>query len=211
MAINNPDAKELENRAKIIADDYDGILPYYEAFYLLSLHYSADRCLEAFYRYEQIKGKDVPPDYLVSVIQEAVGHAAALSRYFWPSLGGKKNQKNLQLLKSKRGEKLRESFDLDGDSPLFNREMRNAWEHFDERLDKYLAGRDSGMFFPTCTIGSHKFADDPVDQYFKLLDIQSECLVLMGVKFFFAPIRSEVERIASKIDEFYKNGARLKY
>lgn len=66
------------------------------------------------------------------------------------------------------------------------------------------------MFFPTCKIGSHHLADDPVEQFFKLLDIEAECLVLMGEKYFFAPIREEVERIATKINEFCKNGERLK-
>lgn len=59
-----------------------------------------------------------------------VGHAAALSRYFWPSpSGGKKPQ--LQNLKQKRGEFLRNVFKLDEHSPLHNRDLRNAWEHFD--------------------------------------------------------------------------------
>lgn len=210
--INNPDSAELEKRARLIVEEYDGILPYFEAFYLISIHYSSGRCLESFYHYAQIKNQDdVIPDYMISVVQEAIGHAAALSRYFWPSPSGTKSQKNLQALKSKRGKKLRESFNLDDTSPLFNRELRNAWEHFDERLDKYLAGRDSGMFFPTCQIGSHKLSDDPVDQYFKLLDIEAECLVLMGEKYFFGPIRSEVERIVTKNTDFFNNGARLKY
>ena len=205
MAINNPDKNELERRAKIVAEQYDGILPYFEAFYLFSIHYSADRCLEAFHRYDQLKDKDIVPEYLISVVQEAVGHAAALSRYFWPSSIGRKSQKNLQLLKSKRGKKLREFFGLDEKSPLYNRDLRNAWEHFDERLDQYLVGRDSGMFFPTCKIGSHNLANNPVDQFFKLLDIDAECLVLMEEKYFFGPIRLEVERVANKINEFVKN------
>jgi len=210
--INNPDSEELDKRAKLIAEKYDGILPYFEAFYLISIHYSSDRCLESFYHYQQLKNEDdVIPDYIISVVQEAIGHAAALSRYFWPSPGGTKSQKNLQELRLKRGKKLRESFNLDDTSPLFNRELRNAWEHFDERLDSYLAGMDSGMFFPNCQIGSHKLSDDPVDQYFKLLDIEAECLVLMGTKYFFAPIRYEVERIFAKNTEFFKNGARLKH
>lgn len=115
----------------------------------------------------------------------------------------------MQLLKSKRGKKLRKYFDLDEKYPLYNRDLRNAWEHFDERLDKYLLGRDSVMFFPTCKIVSHNLANDPVDQYFKLLDIVAECLVLMKNKYFFGPIRLEVERVANKINDFAKNGIGL--
>ena len=67
------------------------------------------------------------------------------------------------------------------------------------------------MFFPTCKIGSHHSIKDPVDQYFKLLDIDEECLVLMEEKYFFGPIRLEVERVTMKIEEFVKNGVRLKH
>jgi hypothetical protein len=129
--------EEKEKRAAIVADR-GGILPYCEAFYLLSIHYSAGRCLESFEKYEKFKNQEVEPDYLVSIIQEAVGHAAALSRYFWPSPQGRKNQPNLTRLKKERGKKLRHSFGLTEDSPLYNRDLRNAWEHFDERLDVYL-------------------------------------------------------------------------
>jgi hypothetical protein len=196
------DLEELEKRAQIVADDSEGILPYCLAFYQLSIHYSAERCIESFYHYEEIKNQDVEPDYLVSVVQEAVGHAAALSRYFWPSSIGSKKQANLKILKEKRGENLRKIFQLNEDSPLYNRDLRNAWEHFDERLDVYLLENISGMFYPTCVIGSHTQADDPIGHIFKLLDPEAECLVLMGEKYFFAPIRNEVVRI---FDHLYKD------
>lgn len=205
--INN---EELERRAKLVAEDSEGILPYYEAFYLLSIHYSAGRCLQSFEKYEQLKNQKINPDDLVSVIQEAVGHAAALSRYFWPSPLGRKNQENLKQLKENRGEKLRKSFGLTENSPLYNRDLRNAWEHFDERLDVYLLENDAGMFFPTCTIDSHILADDPVGHIFKLLDPEAECLVLMGHKYFFSPIRSEVQRIFNAIFDEKHGGGRLK-
>lgn len=201
---------EIERRAAIVNDDYEGILPYNEAFYLLSIHYSADRCLESFKKYDQIKDQEIAPDYIVSIMQEAVGHAAALSRYFWPSPQGKKKNPNIRKLKEKRGKKLRESFDLTDASPLFNRDLRNAWEHFDERLDNYLLKIDAGMFFPTCIVDSHTLADDPAGHIFKLLDPEAECLVLMGCKYFFVPIRREVEKIFNRIYAEEHAGGRLK-
>jgi len=200
-------AEEKEKRAAVVANEYAGILPYCEAFYLLSIHYSAERCLESFQKYEEIKTQKVDPDYLVSIVQEAVGHAAALSRYFWPSPQGRKKQPHLLRLKSERGKKLRKSFGLNDASSLYNRELRNAWEHFDERLDMYLLETDSGMFFPKSIIGSHTKADDPLGHIFKLLDPEEECLVLMGCKYFFAPIRDEVVSIYNEI--FNKEGGRL--
>lgn len=203
------DVEERQSRAKLVVDDYDGILPCCEAFYIHSIIYSAGRCLESFDRYLQLKKEDISPEYLICIIQEAVGHAAALSRYFWPSPSGKKKEPNQRLLKEARGEKLCKAFGLDHTSSLYNRDLRNAWEHFDERLDIYLLQNDAGYFFPNCLVDSHALADDPVGHIFKLLDPEEECLVLMGKKYFFIPIYGEVLRIFNMAMEAGKNGARL--
>jgi len=137
------DIPEKERRAEIVCFEYDGIVPTIEAFYILSIVYSAKRCLDAFNRYDELEKIEANAEDLVSIVQEAVGHAAALSRYFWPSPQGKKKQPTLKQLKEKRGEKLRKAFQVDEGSPLFNRDLRNAWEHFDERLDEYFLENDS--------------------------------------------------------------------
>ena len=203
------DIDEKETRAKLVVEDYDGIVPYCEAFYIHSIMYSAGRCLESFDRYRQLKKEEISPEYLICIVQEAVGHAAALSRYFWPSPGGKKKEPNQRILKESRGEKLCKSFGLDKESALYNRDLRNAWEHFDERLDQYLLQNDAGYFFPSCIVDSHTLADDPVGHIFKLLDPEAECLVLMGKKYFFIPIYEEVLRIFDKAREADGKGARL--
>ncbi|OJI46505.1 hypothetical protein VVS316_03122 [Vibrio vulnificus] len=275
----NIDNEEKERRAKIVVDDCGGIQFAQEAFYIHSILYSAGRCVEAFERYEQLKREDISPTYLVAIVQEAVGHAAALSRYFWPTEKHKKSIVNQLDLRSKRGEKLRTAFSLDESSVLFNRDLRNAWEHFDERLDQYLlthmAGaaalsryfwptekhkksivnqldlrsklgeklrtafsldessvlfnRDlrnawehfderldqyllthmAGMFFPGAVIADHTEADNPINHVFKLLDVENECLVLMNQKYFFAPIFSEVTRVFELAMTFDQNGSRL--
>lgn len=202
---------ELEKRALICANDFKGIVPYNEAFYLHSIIYSATRCLDSFARFDKLKTTQGNAEDLVSLVQEAIGHSAALSRYFWPSESKhqKKTQPNLATQKEKRGEKLRIAFHLDESSPLFNRSLRNAWEHFDERLDAYFLESESGYFFPNCILGSHTLADEPIAHIFKLLDTESECLVLLGVKFFFSPIRVAVQTILNLALEFDTNGARL--
>lgn len=192
------------------AEDYEGIIPYQEAFFIHSIIYSATRCLDSFERYEYYKNQEIPADDLISIVQEAVGHAAALSRYFWPSRIGRKEQPNMNKMKEQRGVKLRTAFGLDKTSSLYNRDLRNTWEHFDERLDEYLIKNDSGYFFPGCTIGSHTLADDPIGHIFKLLDKENNCLVLLGEKFFFIPIKGAVSDILYKAIQFDKNGSRLK-
>ncbi len=203
------DVDELEKRASLVVADYGGIIPYVEAFYIHSIIYSASRCLDSFERYDQLKEGGGSADELISIVQEAVGHSAALSRYFWPSPQGRKKQPNLSTMKEKRGEKLRLVFQLDESSALYNRELRNAWEHFDERLDSYFLENDAGFFFPSCIFDDHSLADDPVGHIFKLLDIESECLVLLGQKYFFSPIRDAVRSVLEIALEADENGSRL--
>jgi len=204
------DVAELEKRASLVVGEYDGIIPYVEAFYIHSIIYSASRCLDSFARYDNLKGNGGTADELISIVQEAVGHSAALSRYFWPSPLGKKKQPTLTKLKETRGENLRKAFQLDECSPLYNRDLRNAWEHFDERLDVYFLEEDSGFFFPSCILDDHSLANDPAGHIFKLLDVEAECLVLLGRKYFFAPIRTAVQSVKEIALEADKNGSRLR-
>ena len=192
-------AEELELRASQTAKECGGIQPMHTPFYTLSISYSAERCLSAFDLYEHLLENNADPASLISAVQEAVGHAGALSRYFWPSPTGKRN--NQYELKFARGKKLREIYKIGEDSPLANRELRNAWEHFDEKLDSYVLSNDAGCFFPTPIVDSHTLADEPTGKIFKLIDPNNHCLVLLGKKFFFEPIRAEVERIFIRTSE----------
>ncbi len=132
------DLEEKEKMAENIANECGGIYAHHEVFYILSILYSAERCLESFNRFDHFKTQNVTSDYLISIVQEAVGHAAALSRYFWPSPKGKKKEAQQNNLRINRGKRLCDAFSLNESSPLYNRDLRNAWEHFDERLDVYL-------------------------------------------------------------------------
>lgn len=196
--MNDLDHEELEKRAGITVEMCKGIQPMHMAFYTLSISYSAERALAAFKLYDYLIENNADAASIISAVQEAIGHIGALSRYFWPSPSGKKN--NQHSLKMARGEKLRAHYKIDMDSPLSDRELRNAWEHFDEKLDTYVMSNDAGCFFPTPIIDAHTMADDPVGKIFKLLDPEHECLVLLGRKFFFRPLRNEVERIFSKCE-----------
>lgn len=138
-----------------------------------------------------------------------MGHAAALSRYFWPSPQGGEQGKHQRKIKQLRGKKLRKAFALDESSALFNRDLRNAWEHFDERLDAYLLENHAGYFFPGCILDSHTLTDGSIGHIFKLLDIEEECLVLMGEKYFFNPMRHEVKRVFELAYKADNNEGRL--
>ncbi|MBZ5672320.1 MAG: hypothetical protein LAO04_21690 [Acidobacteriia bacterium] len=196
------DQAELDRRASLIVEQFEGIHPPYEAFYIRSIAYSAGRARDAFLRFEAAKAVRDTADNQVSSIHEALGHATSLSRFFWPSglrsrssAASEKPKAALKKLKDARALKLRNAFDLNDESPLKNRKLRDSLEHFDERLDSYLLKQDCGYFFPDAMIGDLEAADNPVGHLFKLVDPDRACFVLLGEAHYFGALRKEVERI----------------
>lgn len=187
------DDSELSCRISIIMDS-EGILPQYSEFYMLSILYSAERSVLAFDRYENLLLSSRDSSLLISSVQEAIGHAASLSRYFWCSGQANKN-KEMFRLRNIRAQNLRKKFEIKDSSPLKDRALRDAWEHFDERLDSFLIINDSGYFFPTPILEKHTIADEPMANIFKLLDIEAQCLVLLNQKYYFGEIKDEALKI----------------
>lgn len=200
---------EVSRRAEIVARDYGGVLPYFETMYLHSILYATGRSLDSFERFQRLKDPQEDPEHAVSVIQEAVGHAAAVSRFFWPVKGSHREPPAVQSVRKSRGQRLRAAFAVSGESPLANRSVRNTWEHFDERLDRYLLHVDAGIMLPGCIVESHEISDDPLGHTFKVLDPAAECLVLLGERFFYGAIRDEVARVHHLAVEADRNGGRL--
>jgi hypothetical protein len=200
--------EELDRRAILITEQYAGIHPPYETFYIRSVIYSAGRAREAFERFTVAKAAGDTNENQVSAIHEALGHAGSLSRFFWPSgLGGRGKLKGL---KTARAKKLREAFGLTDNSPLKDRRLRDFLEHFDERLDEYLLRNDAGYFFPDAMIGEVELADERAGHIFKLVDPRSSCFVLLGEKHFFQGIQTEVYSIYDLAVEMDKSGCRLR-
>ena len=178
-----------EERAALIVRNYDGICPVYEAFYIQSIIYAADRSETAFSRFDEAVAAGGKPELIFAAIQEALTHAGALSRFFWPM---KKSKHELAVA---RGSRLRNAFALDDTSALKWRRLRNAFEHFDEDLDRFLLEDRAGCFFPSPLVDDHELADDAIGHIFKLVDPKHGICVLLGEKFEYRPIRSEVRRI----------------
>lgn len=196
------DKNELSEREKQIAETYGGICPPYEAFYIQSIIYAGERSNTAFQRFDEAVAKREPSAKIFATVQEALTHAAALSRFFWPVQ--KENQ-----LSVARGKRLRNAFSLDDTSALKWRKLRNAFEHFDDDLDRFLLQDHAGCFFPSPQVGDHALADEAIGHIFKLVDPQHGVCVLLGKKFEFLPIRQEVLRILSLALEMNARGCRL--
>jgi len=194
------DAARIE-RENMIVEQYSGIYPPYEAFYIHSIIYAADRSKNAFRRFDDTIASQAEPALVVSTVQEALAHAGALSRFFWPV---RKRQ-----LVAARGHRLREAFKVDDESALKSRQLRNVFEHFDEYLDCFLLNDSVGYFFPAPMVDNQALADEAIGHIFKLVDPENEICVLLGQKFEFRPVRNEVERILTIAQAMDNRGCRL--
>jgi hypothetical protein len=183
------DESDLKDRARIIVTEYDGIFPAYLAFYVEAIFYAADRARSAFVRLSQFILSHAPASDIVATVHEALGHSAALSRFFFPAA--------VTPLARARAARLRRTFEVADNSPLQNRDLRNALEHFDERLDEYLLGDIAGYILPEPLVEDAGLADDGCGHIFRLVDPDAEIFVLLGRKHSFGAMRQEAERIAA--------------
>lgn len=189
------DNEELERRANLVANEWGGIVPYFREIYGRSMYHSASRAIHAFQRFDAaLTAQD--DSEAVSSVHEALGHCGNLSRYFWPSKQNSKRISPFLALAEARAAKLREAFGITDESPLKDRGLRDSLEHFDERLDRYFLGLDSGMIFPDPMIGPYRMAKIQYGHIFKLVDPEKELFVVLGVEFRYGALRPEVQRIA---------------
>jgi hypothetical protein len=186
MAISD---EERARREAMVVADYQGILPYYEAFYLESIAYTAGRAVSAFLRFDEAVLKKSGKDQIVAAVQEALTHVAALSRFFWPI--------RKSALSNARGKRLRESFGITEDSQLQSRALRNTLEHFDERLDEFLLEDHVGYFFPSAMVDDASLSEETIGHIFRLVDPTTSQFVLLGVVYSFKELRAIAEEIQS--------------
>jgi hypothetical protein len=182
------DDEERQRRIKIVVGECQGIQPPYVAFYIEAIFYAAERGQIAFDRFIQLVADKGSASDIVASAHEALGHAAALSRFFFPV--------DKKPLARARAANLRQLFAVSNHSALQDRELRNALEHFDERLDEYLLGDIAGYLFPGPMVDDAELADDPVGHIFRLVDPATQTFVLLGQKHAFGAMRAEVAQIA---------------
>lgn len=194
---------EKEKREGAVIETCQGIQPMFEAFYLEALAYAAGRADAAFDRFSEALGTDRTGAEIVATVHEALAHAAALSRFFWPA-------GNAGALAAARATKLRAAFGLSESSALYGRDLRNALEHFDERLDQYLLEDHVGYFFPSPIVGDSRMAEDQLGHIFRLVDPDREVFVLLGQSYEFGPIRQEILDVMKNAREMSDAGSRLR-
>ncbi len=186
------------------------IWPPFEVFYIQSMLFNSMSAVRSIMRLEKIFGKlseypteediqRLPTKIILNELQNMVLQAAALSRYFWPIRKGYEE----------RGRFLRETFALDQSSSLFNRNLRNALEHFDERLDGYLASGIVGYIIPEYV--GLKPADDGVPvHFFRAYFIDVGFFRLLNEEFLIRPLADELIFVHNHLLDLDQNGGRLR-
>lgn len=186
------DDAELKMRTRIIIDEYNGISPLWQEVYDLHIKTLCQLATQSF-ALVKIRFKFNSPDILIfATLQEALIHAGAVSRFFLPP-------KNAGELAKSRGKKLREKFQICEKSQLFNRDLRNTIEHFDEKMDKFLLEKISGEFIPGPVVGSWRMSQSKIQHFFKLVDPEEEICIIFGRLFKYGEIRGEIELILKNI------------
>lgn len=189
--------------------DYDGIFPPYEAFYIESMHFITTTALnnvgqlnQAVHTYCNIETEEEHHqfdfDYILNPAQNLATQGAALSRYFWPSFSKKK-------LHEGRAKKLRSAFAIDESSALHSRKLRNALEHFDERLDAYFSNEFVGNVIPKF-VGQISESEQVTTVFFRAFEPKSASLIVLGERFELSPIVEEIVRVHDCLEECRGNG-----
>ena len=185
------------------------IWPQHEAFYIQSMLFNSSSAVRSILRLEDIFAKlpespttedinRLPANTILNELQNMVVQAGSLSRYFWPVRGEHKA----------RGQVLRECFVMKEGSPLSNRDLRNAIEHFDERLDKYFSRVATGYFFPEY-VGTRPGDNEIPAHFFRAYFVDTGEFRLLDEDFEMKPIADEILFVHCHLELMDKEGERF--
>jgi hypothetical protein len=185
------------------------IWPIHEAFYIQSMLFNSQSAVRSIDRLNVMFDKlppaptlddidNLPSKLILNELQNMVLQGAALSRYFWPVRKGHEA----------RASTLRAAFSVGEASPLFSRDLRNALEHFDERLDDYLASGMVGYVFPEF-VGLRPEEDDVPGHFFRAYFVDQGVFRLLNEEFFVEPLTDELLSIHRKLTAMDANGGSL--
>ena len=168
----------------------DIIPPYALAFYRVAVDDAARSAVSSFLAYGEVIEADGSGAEASRLLHDALTHSAAVSRFFWPS-------KQAGTLAAFRGEQLRKIYNIDETSALFNRDLRNELEHFDEKLDNWLREMPVGPIIASPVFGDHAIVDEGFGHAFKIVDYKNDVFVILGRKYEFGRICREIVRLIS--------------
>lgn len=171
----------------------------HQAFYIQSMLFNTEAAFRSVLQVQALMAatrENSPEDpysplhggRFLSELQNVVLHAASLSRYFWP----------IRKDHHWRGEQLRSVFEVTESSALFSRDLRNAIEHFDEKLDTYLADGVVGHILPEY-IGPFSESTGVPVHIFRAYYVDTAVFQLLDKRYEIQPIIDEVARIHDQL------------
>ncbi|WP_157651921.1 hypothetical protein [Burkholderia ubonensis] len=189
----------------------DSIWPPYQAFYVQSMLFNSTSAVRSILRldniFEKLDGRppaegDVPARTILNEFQNMVLQAGALSRYFWPV-------PKASSIHQQRGRFLREVFSFGEESVLCNRDLRNALEHFDERLDKYLKEGIAGIILPEYV--GHRLTNDGIPgHFFRAYFTDEGAFCLLGEEFLMQPLAEALIGVHNRLSVMDENGGMMR-
>jgi len=199
------DDEERKRRARLIVDEYQGIHPPWEILYISHIQSTCRASLAAFNRFEELaiapRGQQ-DPGAAFEALGLALAHSAAVSRFFKPSRQG------IAGISRARGDRLARAFAVGPSSALNDRGLRDAIEHYDERLDEYLLNPQYGN---TIGIGIGGPAPPLNDAAFPLrwVNIVDGRAQILGQEYDYSNTKREIMRVLLLADKFMESGCRL--
>lgn len=186
-----------------------GIEPPFEAFYIESMLWHTSSAAHSIVELSGWLAKvnagdegalELTKEDLFDHLQNILHQAGCLSRYLFPS-----RKKPMHVA---RAEVLRGALGVDDDNPLADRGVRDALEHFDERLDVYLSEPRVGHFIPDHI--DHGMPESEVPLHiFKGFYTGPLTFVLLGTPYEMAPIVNEMLRLHDLLGASAEGGGRL--
>lgn len=178
----------------------------YQAFYIHSMLFNTESAVSSIskintvFNVAQVNSPEDPipvlaTRHLLGELHNFVIQAAALSRYFWP----------VRSAHEWRGIQLRKTFGISESSPLKSRDLRNAIEHFDEQLDKYLENGIVGHILPQY-VGSFSESIGVPVHLFRAYYVDRGIFELLGKRYEINPIAMEVYAIHEQLKRMDKAG-----
>ena len=138
--------------------------------------------------------EDIDVQSVLDELQNLIVQGAAVARYFWPI-------RETQQIHASRASALRNEFSIGDDNPLrICKPLRDAMEHFDERLDKYLSKGIVGQIFPQY-FGSEVKRDGVPLHFFRAYFTDSGTFEMLGERFEIEPIATELIRLNNRLGE----------
>ena len=126
-----------------------------------------------------------------SSIQSILVAAGNVSKIFWP-------QKEYEV----RGKRLRELLKVDDNNILSDRSLRNHFEHYDDRIEKWFKGKSSAVYSDLAIDPLKSMRRNFPTNHHRAYDPLTQTLTFRGESFDLAAVLKELKEIRIKCRDF---------